>query len=644
MSLAPNSTKLRRARRLANAATTLAGKLNNPLLANMYAHAVREKAENDNPDFLRFIAQLREVPVDIETFLDSTDFLGATDLTLWPEVRKAIVELNSTWWLGGRTAYREYLGTAATGTGKSEIAKVTTAYHLHILACMKSPQTYYGLPSATSIVIPIQAAKPHVTKKVVYLPLRHYIETMPWFVRNCRFDKLVEAEMYFESINVRIVPGGADADAILGEACIAGVVDEINFMNVVEKSKRAGIAGGAGRSGAYDQAQTVYDALTRRKKSRFISRGPQIGVICIMSSCLYKNDFTDRRKRHVETSKEPGVYIYDKAQFEARPAHLYSGEKFRISVSNDASTDVRVHEDPEENAPRGAEVIEVPIEYLEEFKKDASGALRDIVGRSVASISPFFRQRAKITAAVELGRAQGLESFLLKDNVILGLEGMPLVKRGHYCMNPSVPRYVHIDLSNTGDRCGVAMCRFDGFLNKQRANGNVERLPRGSIEMAVTLEPDHVAEIDLAEVRAWVDMLRTVYGYPIKAVTYDGWNSLESRQAWVKKGMRSGTVSVDRTSAPYKQYRDAIYDGRLALIDNDILTTEMYSLEYDEKKDKIDHTPTGSKDCSDAACGAFYTMITRASSWQGAFQEAGIDPRMAHRYNDLDRYEEDRPE
>lgn len=635
--LTPTGRYSKKARKMLDAARVAASGFDNKMFGKMYVHAIEQKLRG-NDAFLRFLKHLSQPPVDIETFLDSPDFMGSTDLQLWPEVRKAIIGINKYWWKGWDVAINEAVLMGATGTGKSEISKVTTAYHLHILGCMKKPQRYWKLPEATSIVFTIQAAKPHVTKKVVYLPLRTYIETMPWFQRNMRPNKILEGEMYFDSHNVRVVQGGSDSDAVLGDALIGGVIDEINFMNVVENSKKAAL--GTGRSGSYDQAQSVYDTVSRRKKSRFLSKGPNIGVICVASSTRYKGDFTDKRKAQVEEHNVKTVYIYDKAQYDVRPKEAYSGETFRLLVANDAAMDIRILEDDEKVL--SGTVLDIPIEYKEDFQKDPNGALRDIVGTSVSSINPFFRQQHKIMECIALGEEEGLESFLQKDNVVLAFEGLPLPIRGHYCRNPSKPRYVHIDLSSTGDRCGVAMVRFDGIEWVQRGTGEPEPLPIASVEMAVTFEPDHGNEIDVAEVRAWVKSLRNKYGYPIKAVTYDGWNSLESRQAWKRQGMKTGLVSVDKSSAPYKNFRDAIYDKRIRMYHQEVLIEELFGLEYDEKKDKIDHPVTGSKDCADAVCGAYHTLLTRSSSWTlptGSIQ----DHDNSNERPDLgDRYDPDR--
>jgi phage terminase large subunit-like protein len=109
-----------------------------------------------------------------------------------------------------------------------------------------------------------------------------------------------------------------------------------------------------------------------------------------------------------------------------------------------------------------------------------------------------------------------------------------------------------------------------------------------------------------------------MYGYPIKAVTYDGVFSTESIQQWRKQGMKTGHVSVDKTSVPYKQLRDTFNDNRLRMYHQDVLISELFELEYDETKDKIDHPPNGSKDVADAVCGAYHSMLQRRASWVAA--------------------------
>lgn len=991
------------------------GTCENKMFAEMYATALDRKVYHNDNYLFEFMKHLEQPPVDIEEFLDSPEFLGATDISIWPEVRKAIIEINRNWWKGPKHAIHEAVLCGSTSSGKSELAKITTLYHLYLLSCVDVPQALYGLPKTTSIVFVILAAKPHVTKKVLYAPMRLLVETIPYFQKHLRPDRLVESEMIFAEKNIRVVPGGADAETVLGEAIIGGIIDEINFMNVVLKSKRAEVS--TGRAGIYDQAQTIHNTVTRRKKGRFISQGPLLGVVCTSSSTRYKGDFTDKRKALVHKNNEKGVYIYDKPQYEVWPQERYCGEKFRMMVGNDVVGDTRILA-PWETAKEGTLVLDIPVEYLADFQADPYSALRDICGISTSSINPFLRRRFKAYEAIDAGQEEGLASFLEKDNVILGVDDMPMVQAGHYCTNPSRPRYVHIDLSTTGDRCiaqgqpvlmadgryvpiekvqvgdlvvthtggyeevtrvfdngvkptlsvhtygwpaplqatathkvwavrrtsvsyadgrlvkpsdkmfygrasaaakarysytpefvelgslrpgdflvtprrkeqlvsnicgvpltyetgyiaglfaaegsfylhrgreyvqfslhenevkildsldkylrkhfrvatrvcrdakskgitvrtqrseelvsfllaavgeyshtkhldcahvgnklfhagvahgyvdgdgcvrynehgtpaafrtksvsrqlatsfywllvsngftpalggeaayvdsrgqfhkevhhvslsgvesmtafaswdalavevpcslamaledyvlspimgmvkgrktrvfdlsvgnthsyvvgnvavhncGIAMVRYDGMTDVTRTNNVIERLPVVSVELACSIEPDANNEIQFAEVRTWVKQLRDVYGYPIKAVTYDGVFSIESIQQWKKQGMKTGHMSVDRTSTPYKQFRDGLYDGRIRMFEQPKLIEELFELEYDDVKDKVDHPVNGSKDIADAVCGAYATLLLRRSSWSSAQMEDGAVSDGRAQFEDRSEY------
>lgn len=613
-----------------SAVDTMAGEISNKDFAGMYREAVRSKVEFGDDTLFSFLGHLERVPVGIEEFIDSPEFLGATDLSLWPEVRKAIIEINCNWWRGLQGgAHNSAALMGATGTGKTSISIVTTIYHLYLVSCLINPQAVYGFPKATSIVFAIMGAKPRVVNKVIYLPLRKLVESMPYFQKHFVHDKLIESELYFPEKNVRVAQAGGDEDAILGEAIIGGVVDEINFMNVVQRSKKAEVS--TGRAGLYDQAQQVFSTMERRKRGRFTRPGPAIGLVIASSSTKYKGDFTDRHKKFVEANGIKTCYIYNKRQFDVVPAERFSGKKFRLVIGNDIHHDTRVLED-HETVPEGAWVELVPIEYKDDFLKKPYDALRDVMGVSHNALSPFIKSRHKIYECVEAGKEAELESILVRDHVILGEHGMPRVKDGHYCKGHTTrPRFVHIDLSRNADRCGIAMLRYDGMRKIARGNDGFELLPCATVEMSCTIQPDANNEIDVGEVRAFVKHLRYKYGYPIKAVSYDGVDSRESIQQWRKDGMRASMVSVDRSSTPYKQLRDAMYDTRIILQDDDEVLSEILDLEYDEDKDKVDHPVNGSKDIADAICGAFTNMLEKKSTWSAvaADQQAAEESARA---------------
>ena len=600
-------------RRMIDAFRTRCDEHNNPDFVEAFIFAIERRLEGDN-SYFEFMTHLREPPVSIETFLDSDQFMGATDLVLWPEVRKCIIELNTGWWKGQKYgAKTQFLAGGATGTGKSEIAKVSTGYHTHILGCMKKPQTFWGIPSATWILIPIFAAKPKVTKNILYTPLRSYMEQMPWFRNNMPMDKYMESEMVFREQNIRITPVGADVDAVLGEALCGAMIDEVNFMQVVENSRK--IEAKVGRSARYDQAADIFNKVTRRKAGRFQRGGPNVGIICIMSSTSHPGEFTEVREKEVIRDDLQHVLVYNKAQYMVKPNEKYTGEIFHVIVHTDSAGTIEL-KDSGEPLPKHADIYDVPIEEKEHFLRDPEGSVRDIIGRSLRSLSPFITRHTAITEAIELGYMGDVPNIVQNMNVQLELEGMPEVHAGHKCKNPSRPRYVHIDLSHTDDRCGIAMIRFDGMAEMVRQNGDIERLPTATCELAISITPSISAGIDIAEVRMWVSKLKADCGYPISVVSYDGWNSLESRQQWKKSGMSTVLTSVDKGEDPYKAFRECLYDGRMVLPDNEVLESELRDLEHDKKKKKIDHPPTNSKDIADAVCGAYWVMLQRSHTWR----------------------------
>lgn len=645
MTATPVRRVSRRKRAFLSAMPQITEGISNRCLAEMYAEATRRLIEEGDNVLFEFMTKLERSPVDIEEFLDGPEFLGATDLKIWPEVRKAIIELNRNWWRGiDYGAYDEGLMMGATGTAKSTISMVSLLYHTHILSCINNPQSLYDLPSSTSIVFPIMGAKPHVVNKVVYAPMRKLLEKMPYFQKHMMPNKLIDSEMYFENKNIRIVKAGGDEDQILGEAVIGGLIDEINFMAVVARSKKAEVS--TGRAGLYDQAEQVHHRMITRKTGRFQKPGnfPMIGIVFGSSSTRYKGDFTDKRKAFVERTGRKCTFVYNRRQYDVVPQTRFSGEKFRLIIGNNVFHDTRPLRD-DEKVPAGAWVEEVPIEYLDAFRDKPYDTLRDVLGISNNALSPFIRQRSKVIDCIEAGKAMGLQSFLVKDHVILGVDGMPMVKHGFYCANPSRPRYVHIDLSRNSDRCGVAMIRFEGMVERMRKIDGVETkeiLPVAAVEMACTIQPDTVAEIEIAEIRAFVKNLKDRYGFPIKAVTYDGFDSRESIQAWKKSGMKSRMVSVDRSSVPYKNLRDALYDGRVLMLDDDVIAEELFGLEYDEDTDKVDHPVHGTKDGIDAVCAAYTEMLERRSTWRAAASD-DLDFEMANRATFDERFDEPRP-
>lgn len=595
-------------------------------MARIYAHAIEAAVNDDNLHKLRHLAFMKRVPVTIDEFCESREFLGEIQ-EIWPALRADIRQMNPDVFTG-ETPIKQVLLGGATGTGKTTLSYVTNAHQAYLFECFNTPQRMYGLAPITPIVFMFQSVSQAITRRVIYRPFRDMFTQMPFVQRWLVWDKRRESELIFAS-GVTIVPALANLEAILGQAIAGSMQDEVNFMRIIENSKQ--VAGARGKGGHYDQAREVYDNIARRQGRSFTTRGYDMGVLCVLSSTRYKSDFLDQRIEEVKKHNLQNILVLRRKQYEVVPQDRFKGPKFHIVVGTDDYRTMVIEQGmtPGVDYPAEATIETLPIEYKERFIVDPDGALRDVVGIATDAIAPFIGQRHKVAEAVVRYKERGHVSYCEETYVDLASRGMP---QWHNKNLDSVPpslknkhHFAHIDLSISGDACGVAVSRLEGFTQKLNDQGQAEYVPVITTVAAVSLKPSPQRELDIAEVRRWVMLLQSFYGINLYAVTYDGFQSAESRQAVNAAGVRSWGVSMDRTTEPYEEFRRAFYEDRIAIIDNPELRVELSQLELNSEKQKIDHPPKGSKDIADAVCGSVFAIrqsrLTRVQA--GTFTEEG---------------------
>jgi hypothetical protein len=129
--------------------------------------------------------------------------------------------------------------------------------------------------------------------------------------------------------------------------------------------------------------------------------------------------------------------------------------------------------------------------------------------------------------------------------------------------------------------------------------------------------------------------LKTHYRFNVRKISYDGYQSRESIQVLRKAGIRAQEMSVDRNTEPYDHLRSALYQDRVAMVENELLMQELSQLEINAEKGKVDHPPRGSKDLADAVAGAVFAASqdrgTRAKT--GPVDSRGDFPRERRNIN-----------
>lgn len=441
------------------------------------------------------------------------------------------------------------------------------------------------------------SVKPTTAITTLYKPFRQKFNSIPFFQKYVPYNKLVESELRLEQ-NIVVKPITASMEALIGQAIISGIIDEINFYAKVEGSRLA-VDGDT-----YDQAKIVYNTLVDRRKSRFTTRGPSPGSIVVSASTKYKGDFTDTRIKQIADNGEVGTLVFREKRYDVVPQSKYSGKRVPLLVGTELLP-TRLIGDKEIKGidyPSEAIIEYIPVEHIDEFKRNPDGALRDICGIASGAVTPFIPQRHKISHAVDRWVAANRKPWTDKDNYVLANDAYPQIIADN--LNVNKQYYVHVDLALSSDRASMAFVSIEDDV----VTVGDERLPKFVVDWVFSLKPDNSNQVDFGELRRLITTLKHAHNISIVRVSFDGFNSVDSMQMLRKQGINAFYVSVDRTPQPYNYLRQCLYEDRIDLPNNDLLVEELSKLEYyadaNGGKGKVDHTPASSKDLSDAVTGA----------------------------------------
>jgi hypothetical protein len=541
---------------------------------------------------MRFLgAHYTELPVDPLTFIDSTLLLDWAE-QLYPAVKAEVVDMCS-----GK--YVETVLTGGIGSGKTTAALAVTAYGLYELSCMKSPQSTYGLARSSEIMFIFQSLNANLAKGVDFDRFKAMIDDSVYFTTVFPRDKSREGELRFPN-NIKIVPLSGDTKAAIGQNVIGGVIDEVNFMEITERSSKT-VDGGK-----FDQAKEIYSSISRRRESRFMHKGRMPGMLCLVSSKRFPGEFTDVK---IEESKtNPKIKVYDKRTWEIKPESV-SGDWFPLFKGSITEMPRILTDDDyaEMSRDRPDKIMMIPEEHRHQFENDIMDAVRDIAGVSTLALHPFMVNSKAVAAGFG-----NKKSILSRQQVDLVVTKTKYLKEN--LQHPQEPRYVHIDLALTSDSCGVSMGYVSGFKAVKRGDA-VEMLPIIEYDFTLEVAPPKNGEILIEKVRSILYKLRDTYGIPIKFVSFDSFQSRDSIQILRSKGFLAGLLSMDTSAAPYEMLKQAFYDSRIRAAEHPRLLTELLRLEQDEKTGKIDHPANFSKDISDSMAGVAYGLTSRREIW-----------------------------
>lgn len=528
------------------------------------------KAQNINFD----VSNIWEhKPVSISEFIENPYYLGLEEETRsWvKETLYEIFECNNyiDW------NYNEVALCSAIGSGKSFLSSIIACYSAYLLLCLKNPQEFFGLAPSASIHILNVSTNLTQAKKVVFSEIANKIYASPWFRENYLPNARVKSELQFStpeydepkigSIYKRIfiTPLSSDINSPVGLNVFCAIMDEANLLRDTDRG---------------DYSEVIYNHLKRRITSRFGNRG----LIAMAGSPQYLDDFLERQIR--SQVNNPNVYVKRISLWDAVYPD-YDGEVFYFDIVNCKIVAGIIHN----------QVIEIPIVYYDDFRKNPEAAKRDLAGIPGETISAFFEDKSVIDECCNYER----ESPINEDGYFN--EGFRF-KGDPDCPEDFELRVIHVDIGLTNDSAGIAMGHINGINNVGEPTIYIDFIAeiKGSKEYPVSLE----------SIREIIYFLRNKRKFPIIKVTYDNYQSADSVQILTNKGFMSEILSVDRDMKAYSILKELIRTKRIDFYEHPKFIKELKCLELIENK-KVDH-PGGknhSKDTADAVAGVCKTLI-----------------------------------
>lgn len=580
---------------------------------------------NESSFFLQPRGRKVEKLVDVIEFVESSEYLGMAG-KVWPSIKDILWDVFE----GPRKDHiLEIVLGGATGCGKSFCTELGLSYMLYDLSTYHSPQLEFGLAPGSSIYFLFQSTTLDRAKKVLFEQMSQRIRLSPYFSKEFQFNKEVKSALHFPN-SVSIIPIAAGDASALGMNVLAAGIDEANFMERTDNSKKSRF----GESGTYDQAQSLYSTMMGRITSRFMRKGVCAGKLFLLSSAAYPGDFIDRKVQEYYALEARGVqnpiYVSLRSRWEAIPRENFLAEEFLVEVG-DSVRKSRIIEKVEDAIDQSF-VKAVPMDFLPQFQRGIEEAIRDVMGIPVGGSNMFFRDRERIElAGLEHKKAYEGHQLFIRDRANLAdYEGRLSDLLDQEWLNssvvdPSAMFVIHLDLAYSGDTCGIAIGHYGGAKQvgtsfnydedkKRYLEAKAGPRPFIVIDGVLGLVPPDNSEIDLNMVGDLVELIASRIN--VEIVSADSFQSVALLQRFRRfvnckgKRLRGQTLSVDRTIAPYASLKESIRDERVVYPNSEYLKNEIRNLQFDARKMKVDHLESCGKDISDPVAAVTHTINT----------------------------------
>ena len=528
--------------------------------------------------------EFSEIPVPLEQFVTDRSYLGLPPLSenqyimirASTQIYKQDTLIKIYGEDEGRKIFKqtcnEIIMQLGKGSGKDYTSTIACAYVVYLLLCLKDPAVYFGKPPGDAIDIINIAINAVQANRVFFKGFNQRIERSPWF----QGRYVAKANMVEFDKAVTVHSGHSESEAWEGYNVLIVILDEISGFELESTS-------------GHQNAKTA-SSIYKMYKGSVTSRFPDFGKIILLSFPRFKLDYIQQKYNEAVAEKEV-VLRHHKFKVDPDLPDGTQGNEFEIEWEEDHIVSYRMprifalkRPTWEINPTRKIE------DFTEAFYTDPQDALMRFACMPPDATDAFFKNRAVIEKAFSNPKLNVDEYGRFDDT---------------FKPNPERTYFMHVDLAQKHDHCAVALAHVEGWVTMKIGENYKQAAPRIVVDAVRYWTPTASKSVDFTEVKDYITSVREK-GFNLKMVTFDRWNSHDMMQQLGVHGIKTEILSVAK-----KHYEDmslTLTEERLHGPKIQLLIDELLQLRI--VKDKVDHPRKGSKDLSDAVCGAVFNAIS----------------------------------
>jgi hypothetical protein len=513
-------------------------------------------------DFERLLRQddLIETPVDIQTFVQDKKYLGLPPLS---DIQSEIVR-HSTQIFKERTLislmgeeagsayYKKYTDNEVIcmlgkGSGKDHCARISMAYSVYLIHCLRDPLIYYGKAHGVYIDLLNLAVNAQQAQRVFFEPFKNLLLRSPFF-NEVGFEPRV-SEIFFFSRPVRCFSGHSESEGWEGYEVLTVILDEIAAFKTDAELR--------GETRSKGSASAIYNM----SKLSVMSRFPEVGKVILLSFPRYKGDFIQQRYNSANDKKEPKTWTIKAATWEVNPT-IKREQLESEYIRNPIEARARFECEPpnmEDAYFRDADLVRKAFSYTDdpitedgEFKKWFNGT--DGMTRFIHIDLALKRDRA----ALAMVHSPGFKEI----KTMMGIEKLPVINvdlvysweaSNNEEINFASIRQMIVDLCR---KFNVAKVTFDRWQ---------------SIEMIQTLRSQGInADFHSVKKTDYDTLMTAIYDTRLRGY----WNELLVEEELLKLKLFSNN-RIDHPSSGSKDLADAVAGSTYVCVENMVIDAEI---------------------------------------------------------------------